>query len=72
MSKVTNFIFGSKRIVSYSGAVTEFGDELAAAALEDPELERQITVAALSLQYTRTSRHLGQLMIDEILKPETK
>ena len=67
MKRLQNYRFGKSRIINYRGEVNMFGDDLAAAALEDPELERQITVAALSLQYTRMARHVGEQMIAEIL-----
>jgi len=68
--KLQNYRFGKRRIIHFSDEVTSFGDALAEAALNDPDLERQISVAALSLQYTRMSRYLGEQMIDVILNPE--
>ncbi|HAQ19552.1 MAG TPA: hypothetical protein DCR40_10030 [Prolixibacteraceae bacterium] len=65
-SGIANLKDGSRRIIIYGGEVTDFGDKLAEAAEKDPDLERQITIAALSLQYTRMSRDFGEQMIEMV------
>jgi hypothetical protein len=70
MGKITNMKSGKHRIIIITGEVGDVADMLLNAAELDPELERQISIAALSLEYTRKSRYVGQQMADMILKPD--
>jgi len=69
-SGLANLKEGTRRIIIFGGEVNDFGDKLAEAAEKDPDLERQITVAALSLQYTRMSRDFGEQMIQMVHNPQ--
>lgn len=70
MGKITNMKSGTNRIIIITGEVGEVADMLLSAAELDPALEKQISIAALSLEYTRKARYIGQQMANMILNPD--
>lgn len=72
MNKLVIIKLGSFRTINYTGEMNNLGDTLAHAAEEDPELERQITAAALLLERTRMARSKGEEMMEMILNPQRR
>lgn len=69
MSNLINIPLETMRIINYTGEMKHFGDALAEAAKEDPELEQQILFAANELKFVQYSRDKGEELIDELFKP---
>jgi len=61
---------GPFTILNYTGEMKHFGDALAEAAKEDPQLEQQVLAAVNELRVFQYSREKGEQLMDLILNPQ--
>lgn len=69
MSNLVHIKAGSISIINYTGEMKHFGDTLAEAAKENPQLAQQVFAAFNELQVFQTSCAKGEEMIDVLLNP---
>lgn len=70
MKILTKTHLGPFSILNFMGEMKHFGQTLAEAAKEDPQLEQQILFAANEVKHIQYSRDKGEKMIDLILNPQ--
>lgn len=63
MSRLTVVKLGTRRIIIFTGEVSELKQELHDQALEDPALEKAILTAAYAIHATKKSNRIGGELI---------
>lgn len=71
MSGLSNIKRNSRRILIYTGEVSNLASQLHDRAMEDPELERAIMTAATAISFTNKSKQIGEHLIEMVLYPQT-
>lgn len=72
MSGLTVIKNGSRRIIIFTGDISDFPQELHDKALEDSTLEKAILTTAYAIHKTRKSNNLGEQMINMIYTPQKR
>jgi len=70
MSRLTVVKNRTRRIIIYTGDVSDLPQELHDQALNDPALEKAILTAAYAIHKTRKSNNLGEQLINMIYSPQ--
>lgn len=72
MSGLTVMKNGSRRIIIYTGEISDLPQKLHDLALKDPALEKAILTASTAISYTNKSKKIGEEMIDMVLYPQNR
>lgn len=70
MSRLTVVKTRTRRIIIYTGEVSDLSQELHDQALNDPALEKAILTAAYAIHATKKSNRRGEQMINMIYSPQ--
>jgi hypothetical protein len=69
MAGLSIFKRNSRRILIYTGEVSNLATELHDRAMEDPQLEKAIMTAATAISFTNKSKQIGEHLIEMVLYP---